>query len=65
MTTTCENFIGGAPVPPEKGVYLDVRSPSEGTVVGRVAVSTAADVAAAVERAKEVRQPWHGWSVQA
>ena len=33
----CDNLIGGESTPPASGKYLDVISPSDGTVLGRYA----------------------------
>lgn len=45
------NWDGKSEVAPLTNEYMDVQCPLDGTVIGRVAVSGTADVAAAVERA--------------
>jgi acyl-CoA reductase-like NAD-dependent aldehyde dehydrogenase len=47
-----DNFIAGASKPPSTNDRLDVTSPADGTVIGRVALSGPADVDAAVTAAQ-------------
>ena len=51
-----DNFIGGKSVPASTGSHLDVFNPATDEVIGKVTVSSAADVDAAVLKAKEVRR---------
>ncbi len=51
------NFVGGASTPPTSAL-LDVFDPSAGTVISRVALSTAAEVDHAVETAKLAFANW-------
>ena len=53
----CKNLIGGEWQRPEGG-ELDVVSPYTGGVVGKVPMSSSADVARAVERAKAAAAEW-------
>ncbi|CAM9698533.1 unnamed protein product [Discosporangium mesarthrocarpum] len=55
---TCNNWIGGKDVPSASGEYMDVTSPSNGAVLGKVALSDANDVAAAVAAAEEAFPLW-------
>jgi len=48
---TAKNWDGAATWAPSSGKYDDVTCPSNGAVIGKVALSTAADVDAAVARA--------------
>lgn len=45
-------------VPAEGRERTEIRSPLTGDVIGQVPIGTAQDVAAAVERAREVQRPW-------
>ena len=47
-----DNWDGAAALPPSTGSYMDVTCPMDGSVIAKVAVSGAADVDAAVARAK-------------
>jgi malonate-semialdehyde dehydrogenase (acetylating) / methylmalonate-semialdehyde dehydrogenase len=58
------NFIGGKWVPPSAGNYIDVISPQDGAVIGKVAVSDAKDVAQAVEVANAAQEEWGSWTVK-
>ncbi|KAJ0398083.1 hypothetical protein P43SY_001173 [Pythium insidiosum] len=62
---TADNFIDGQFVPPASGLYVDVHSPSTGDVIGRCALSNAADVAHAVARAKAALPAWSALTVKA
>lgn len=64
MVRTCDNFIGGAFTAPSTGKYLDVTSPANGAVCAQVALSGAADVAAAVEHAQTALPAWRGLTVK-
>lgn len=53
-----DNLIAGEFVAPLGGEYLDVVSPTTGAVIGKVGVSSARDVDAAVARAREAFDEW-------
>jgi malonate-semialdehyde dehydrogenase (acetylating)/methylmalonate-semialdehyde dehydrogenase len=53
-----ENFINGAWVPSSGSTLLDVKNPATGEVLARVPLSTASDVDAAVQAAKEAFPAW-------
>ncbi len=52
------NLVGGEWVTPKGAAMLDVRSPYTGGVIGRIPMSSAADVAPAVEAAKKAAEGW-------
>lgn len=52
------NYIHGKFLPPTTNQYLDVRSPATGKVIAKVALSGAADINVAVEKAKEAFKSW-------
>ena len=54
----CENLIGGRWQPAARGEVREVVSPYSGTVIGRVAMSGAEDVAAAIEAARPAAAAW-------
>jgi len=54
----CKNLVGGVWLAPEGVAWQDVRSPYSGEVIGRVPLSSAADVAAVVEAAKAAAPGW-------
>ncbi|CAN0235828.1 unnamed protein product, partial [Pylaiella littoralis] len=56
----CDNLIGGESTPPLSGSYLDVVSPSDGTLLGRVAMSGKEEVEIATARAQEAFAEWGG-----
>jgi methylmalonic acid semialdehyde dehydrogenase len=58
------NWDGKAEVAPSSGEYMDVTSPVDGSVIGKVAVSSSADVAAAVERASAVFGDWSSRTIK-
>ncbi|MBV1705921.1 MAG: CoA-acylating methylmalonate-semialdehyde dehydrogenase [Hyphomicrobiales bacterium] len=58
MTQTYTHFIGGKHVAGTSKRFADVFQPMDGTVRARVALATAADVAAAVENAKSAQPGW-------
>ncbi|EQC33462.1 methylmalonate-semialdehyde dehydrogenase (acylating) [Saprolegnia diclina VS20] len=62
---TCDNYVHGRFAAPTSGAYLDIESPVTGAIIGKVAVSTAADVAVAVEHAKKALPGWSGLTVKA
>ncbi len=64
MVVTCNNFIGGEFVPPTGEQYMDVTSPHNGKVCAKVALSTKADVDAAVERAKAALPGWRALTIK-
>jgi malonate-semialdehyde dehydrogenase (acetylating)/methylmalonate-semialdehyde dehydrogenase len=57
---TVDNWTGAAYVAPSTGKYMDVTSPVDGGVIGKVAVSGAADVEAAVVAAEAAYPAWSG-----
>ncbi|MFL5347816.1 MAG: CoA-acylating methylmalonate-semialdehyde dehydrogenase [Hyalangium sp.] len=52
------NLVGGEWVTPKGAAMLDVRSPYTGGVIGRVPMSSAADVGPVVEAAKKAAEGW-------
>ncbi|RIV19188.1 aldehyde dehydrogenase family protein [Alicyclobacillaceae bacterium I2511] len=54
----CRNYIGGQWVPPVGGQFRDNVNPANGKVLGRVPLSTAEDVNAAVEAAHTAYKKW-------
>jgi malonate-semialdehyde dehydrogenase (acetylating)/methylmalonate-semialdehyde dehydrogenase len=61
----CNNYIHGQFVTPIDGNYLPIESPVTGEVIGKVAISTAADVAEAVIHAKKAFKLWSTLTVKA
>jgi len=61
----CDNFIGGQFSPPKTGGYLDVMSPIDETIIGKVALSTSEDLDSAVELAKQAFGAWSSMTVKA
>jgi len=57
--TTVNNFINGAFTPPSSGNYLPINNPATNSTLGKVALSTAPDVASAVSAASAA---FPGWS---
>ncbi|MBI4607211.1 MAG: aldehyde dehydrogenase family protein, partial [Planctomycetes bacterium] len=55
---TVRNIVGGRPVEPERPDRIDVTNPATGAVLARLPLSTAAEVAAAVESAREAFSEW-------
>ncbi len=53
-----DNFIGGKWVPPVKGEYFDVITPTTGKVYTKAARSTAEDVELALDAAHAVAEQW-------
>jgi len=60
----CDNYIDGKFVPPAAQYYLDVNSPHDGTIIGKVAMSAAADVDRAVKSAKIAYEKWRKYTVK-
>ncbi len=60
MANAIPNFIGGRPVPPRSGRYLDGIEPATGQVHSRVPDSDGSDIAAAVAAAKGAFTGWSG-----
>jgi len=60
----CNNWIGGREVPPVSGKYLEVQNPSDGSIIGQVALSGPADIAAAVKSAEEAFETWGSMPVK-
>jgi len=55
---TVDNYIGGKFVAPSSGKYLPQFGPKDGKQIGKVALSTADDVEAAVSAAKSAFEKW-------
>src|SRR2546426_1270791 len=62
---TLDNFIGGRWVKAHATEFFDVHNPAVGEVIGRTPLSTAADVGAAVEAAKQAFPAWRETPVNA
>jgi malonate-semialdehyde dehydrogenase (acetylating) / methylmalonate-semialdehyde dehydrogenase len=62
---TLKNFIGGRWVESRAREYLEVHNPSTGDVLARTPLSTAEDLASAVEAAKRAFPPWRDTPVTA
>ena len=62
---TVNNWVGGISLPPANGEYMDVTSPATGKVIARVAVSSAADVNIAVQKAGEAQPAWAALTIKA
>lgn len=62
--TTADNYIGGKFVSAQGGKYLDVESPHDGEVIGKVALSAAADVEAAVKAGQAAFLTWSALTVK-
>eukprot|EP01062_Namystynia_karyoxenos_P020410 TRINITY_DN17732_c0_g1_i1.p1 TRINITY_DN17732_c0_g1~~TRINITY_DN17732_c0_g1_i1.p1 ORF type:complete len:534 (+),score=197.43 TRINITY_DN17732_c0_g1_i1:109-1602(+) len=61
----CDNYIAGEFRAPSSGQYVDVTAPADGSVCARCAVSTAADVDAAVQAAKKAFVEWSTvWTIK-
>lgn len=56
--TIVNNFIGGSFCPPKSNAYNDVFSPIDGSVIGRVALSSKDDVNEAVSAASVAFESW-------
>jgi len=56
--TTVDNFIADKFIAPQEPKYLDVSSPRDGSIIGKVALSSANDVSSAVTVAKRAFQSW-------
>src|SRR5688500_5424231 len=69
MTTTptttrlLDNYVGGRWTPPSSTEELPVTNPATGETLARVPLSSAADLDAAVEAAREALPAWRGVSV--
>jgi malonate-semialdehyde dehydrogenase (acetylating)/methylmalonate-semialdehyde dehydrogenase len=59
-----DNLIGGEFVSPQSGEYLDVVNPASGDVIGKVGVSTAADVERAIAQGREAFKEWRRTTVK-
>lgn len=53
-----DNYVGGTFQAPAAGNYMDVINPSNSNVIGKVGLSSAKDVDAAVKVAKEAYESW-------
>lgn len=62
--TTVNNYIDNQYVEPKTGKYMDVTSPHDGAVIGKVALSDASDVEAAVESASKAFVGWSALTVK-
>ncbi|OQS01257.1 methylmalonate semialdehyde dehydrogenase acylating [Achlya hypogyna] len=62
---TCDNYVHGRFVAPASGAYLPIESPVTGATIGKVALSTAADIEDAVAHAKKAFPAWSGLTVKA
>merc|ERR1740123_277540 len=60
----CDNYIDGQYVPPSAHCYIDVKSPHDGTTIGKVAMSTAPDINAAVNAAQSAYGKWRKYTVK-
>lgn len=60
-----ENYIAGAFTPPSTVQYLDVENPADMKTIGKVGVSNAKDVDAAVAAAKAAFPAWSGTTIKA
>jgi malonate-semialdehyde dehydrogenase (acetylating)/methylmalonate-semialdehyde dehydrogenase len=60
----CRNLVGGEWVTPSGAETRDVVSPYTGTVIGRVPLSSAADVARAVDAARRAAEGWRQTSLR-
>lgn len=56
--TAGDNYINGQSVPPKNRKYLDIESPGNGAIIGKVAMSTAEDVHQAVQAASAAFKTW-------
>lgn len=63
--TTVENYINGSFQAPATGEFLDVLSPADLSVVGKVAVSDTSDVAKAVDAASKAFLSWSSMTTKA
>jgi malonate-semialdehyde dehydrogenase (acetylating)/methylmalonate-semialdehyde dehydrogenase len=61
---TCDNLIAGKRTPPQGGKYLNVESATTGAHIGNVALSTAADVDAAVAAAQAAGPAWRSLTMK-
>lgn len=59
------NYIGGKFVPPSTDKYLDLRSPHDGEIIGKVALSNATDIDAAVKVGQAAFLKWSALTVKA
>ena len=55
---TLDNFIGGRWVKARATDFFDVHNPASGDIIGRTPLSTAEDVAAAVQAAAQAFPAW-------
>eukprot|EP00457_Paulinella_chromatophora_P002350 gb/GEZN01002354.1/.p1 GENE.gb/GEZN01002354.1/~~gb/GEZN01002354.1/.p1 ORF type:complete len:504 (+),score=49.67 gb/GEZN01002354.1/:325-1836(+) len=59
-----DNWIDGRSVAPISGMYMDVTSPHNGQVIGRVALSNDEDVKNAVESARKAQLKWAALTIK-
>ncbi len=64
VARTCPNLVGGRFREPTDAALLDVTSPHTGGVIGRVPLSSPADVDAAVVAAKHAAEGWRATPVK-
>lgn len=65
MVTTVENYINGSFHPPSTGEFMEVINPADDSVIGKVALSNANDVAKAVDAAGQGLAGWQSTTVKA
>lgn len=65
MTLEATNYVGGTFVPPSTGEYMSVLNPADSTEIGKVALSSKADVDSAVEAAKAAFPSWSSMTIKA
>ena len=63
--TVVDNYINGSFHAPSTSEYLDVINPADDSVIGKVGVSNAADVAQAVDAASDAFQSWSKLTMKA
>jgi malonate-semialdehyde dehydrogenase (acetylating)/methylmalonate-semialdehyde dehydrogenase len=62
-TRVLDNYVGGSWTPSGASEQLDVTNPANGDVLARVPLSSAADLDAAVQAAREALPAWRGVAV--
>ena len=64
VVTTADNFINGAIVPPSTNDYMNVYNPADGSVIGKVALSSKTDVETAVQAAQAAFGSWSNLTIK-
>lgn len=64
VNTDGYNYINGQFVAPKNGKYIEVESPQDGRIIGKVAISTMDDVDAAVQAATNAFKTWSKMGVK-